>query len=302
MSEYPLTNPNPVAGDVEGTTAHGPVRYDRTDFASMSLAQLIDFFMVNGYVVMPKLIDEADIATVLDELETLPMTMATTGSRIRFSKTHPPQFHSPTFIQLGFKPRLKEFLEATLGPDIVFMLGHYLSAGGGGDFGPGLALHSDYQPYGSEAKGWDESSPATIRVLVRVTRPEEMEEPSGITFLPRSHLMLHTHADPYVKYDNHPDMLTVPADVGDATIFNVKVFHGGHPPVPRGEDSTPLNTLEWAYRPGWATCAGPVTEWTEEQLATLPDDVRPYFRPRNAGALERPEQRVDALATNRVMR
>lgn len=294
----------PVLGDVLETTDHGPVRYDETDFSALSMAELVDYFTVNGYVVLPKLLERDDIEQVLAELETLPMTMATTGSQIRFSKTHPPQFHSQTFARIGVKPRLVEFLEATLGPDIVFMLGHYLSAGGGAELSPGLALHSDYQPYGSEAKGWEESSPATLRVLIRVTKPESDDELSprtGITFLPRSHISLHTYADPYSRYDNHPDMVTVPADVGDATIFNVKVFHGGHPPHPRGADTVPLNTLEYAYRPGWAKCAGPVHEWTEEQLATLPDEVRHLFRPRNSGPLEQIEGRIDALGTGRLL-
>lgn len=289
-------------------TAHGPVVYDTTDFASMSLDELLVFFEVRGYVVLRGLLDDETMRTVAAELEDLPMTMATTGSRIRFSKTHPPQFHSKTFAELIAHPRLVEFLEAVMGPDIVFMLGHYLSSGGGGDVGPGLALHSDYQPFGSEEKGFDESSPATLRVLVNITGgPDPSTElherpPGGITFVPRSHISMHTFADPYVKYDNHPDMVTVPASRGDAVVFNVKTFHGGHPGVPRPLDAEPSNTLEFAYRPGWAKCVQDVLDWTPEQLATVPEAAKRFFRGRNAGPLDRPAGRVDALASDRVMR
>ena len=157
------------------------------------------------------------------------------------------------------------------------MLGHYITSGPGV---PGLALHSDYQPFGSEPKGWEESSPATLRVLIYLD--DLTLDKAPFTIVPRSHLSVHEVANPYVRYDHHPDMKTITLNAGDAIVFNVKAFHGTHPHL--GNQTRGM--LEFAYRPAWARCAGPVKEWDDADVANAPAAAKPLLKPRNSGTAE----------------
>jgi hypothetical protein len=173
------------------------------DWASLSDAEKVRFLEAEGYVVLPKLIDQPTIDRLQAELATLQMDAAPYSPEQLFAHT-PPQWHSRAVAELIGHPPLIEFLELSMGNDIVFMLGHWVQSGPGV---PGLVLHSDYQPYGSEAKGWDESSPVTVRVLIYLD--DLTPERAPFTILPRSHISMHTNADPYRTYDDHPDMVTV---------------------------------------------------------------------------------------------
>jgi len=70
----------------------------------------------------------------------------------------------------------------------------------------------------------------------------------------------------------------VTAKAGSAVLINHKVFHGNFPNV----GTNPREMLAIAYRPAWA---GPVVQqveqWNPDDLATLPDAVRPFFIDRN---------------------
>jgi ectoine hydroxylase-related dioxygenase (phytanoyl-CoA dioxygenase family) len=257
-------------------TARGPVRLVETDWQALSLAQQDEHLALEGYVVVPGLIDQAEIDTVRAELADLPMNTAPYSEHQKFAKT-PPQWHSPAFAAMIGNPRLVPLLEKALGQDIVFMLGHYVTSGPGV---PGLALHSDYQPFGSKPKGWEESSPATLRVLIYLD--DLTLDRAPFTIVPRSHLSIHDAANPYLRYDNHPDMVTLTLKAGDAIVFNVKSFHGTHPHV--GEQ--PRGMLEFASRPGTARCAGPVKEWDEADVAAAPDIAKRFLQPRNGGSAE----------------
>jgi hypothetical protein len=143
-------------------TKRGPVSLIETDWSTLDLARQDEHLAVEGYVVVPGLLTGDEIDIVRAELADLPMNVAPYSEHQKFAK-EPPQWHGPAFAEMIANPRLTPLLEKALGEDIVFMLGHYITSGPGV---PGLALHSDYQPYGSPAKGWEESSPATLRVLV----------------------------------------------------------------------------------------------------------------------------------------
>ncbi|MEE4453682.1 phytanoyl-CoA dioxygenase family protein [Novosphingobium resinovorum] len=257
-------------------TTRGPVRVVETDWSALDLARQDEHLAVEGYVVVPGLISPVEIDTVRAELADLPMNVAPYSEHQKFAK-EPPQWHSPAFAGMIGNPRLTPLLEKALGKDVVFMLGHYITSGPGV---PGLALHSDYQPYGSEAKGWEESSPATLRVLIYLD--DLTLDKAPFTIVPRSHLAIHEVANPYVRYNHHADMKTITLKAGDAIVFNVKAFHGTHPHL--GDEGRGM--LEFAYRPLWARCAGPVKEWTDEQLAKAPDSARRFLAPRNAGRAE----------------
>lgn len=257
-------------------TARGVVRVVETNWDSFDRAAQVAHLATEGYVVMPGLIDQATIDRIRAELVDLPMNVAPYSPEQKFAKT-PPQWHSRAFAELIGHPPLIALLQAALGDEIVFMLGHYITSGPGV---PGLSLHSDYQPFGSPAKGWEESSPATLRVLIYMD--DLTLDRAPFTIVPRSHAAVHQVANPYLRYDHHPDMMTLTLKAGDAIMFNVKAFHGTHPHL--GSDGRGM--LELAYRPAWARCAGPVKEWMAEDLATAPDSAKPYLLPRNGGIAE----------------
>jgi hypothetical protein len=258
-------------------TRRGPVRLSRTDWRALTLEQQHEHLATEGFVVVPELLNLEIIDRVRTELADLPMNTAPYSDQQKFAKT-PPQWHSRSFAELIAHAPLIPLLTKALGDDIVFMLGHYIISGPGV---PGLSLHSDYQPYGSPAKGWDESSPATLRVLIYLD--DLTVERAAFTIVPRSHLSMHVAANPYLRYDRHPSMVTITLAAGGAVVFNVKAFHGTHPHV--GKDARGM--LEFAYRPAWARCAGPVAEWDPALVAAAPAVAQPFLKPRNTGQAEK---------------
>jgi Phytanoyl-CoA dioxygenase (PhyH) len=257
-------------------TARGVVRLVDTDWNSLDRGAQVAHLATEGYVVMPGLIDRPTIDRVRAELADLPMNVAPYSPEQKFAKT-PPQWHSRAFAELIGHPPLIALLKQSLGDEIVFMLGHYITSGPGV---PGLSLHSDYQPFGSPAKGWEESSPATLRVLIYMD--DLTLDRAPFTIVPRSHAALHQVANPYLRYDHHPDMATLTLKAGDAIVFNVKAFHGTHPHL--GREGRGM--LEFAYRPAWARCAGPVKEWAPADVDAAPAIARPFLQPRNGGIAE----------------
>ncbi len=254
----------------------------RTDWRAMTDAERLKHFEIEGYVVLPNLIDAATIARVKADCADLPMDKAPYSDEQTFART-PPQWHSPTFAKLIGHPPMIKFLQQAMGDDLVFMLGHYICSGPGV---PGLQLHSDYQPYGSKMKGWNESSPATVRVLIYLD--DLTADCAPFTILPRSHLSIHQASDPYLRFDNHPDMVTVCLEAGSAIAFNVRAFHGTHPNTgPRRRAM-----LEYAYRPAWARCTGQVEEWDARDVANAPAEAKPFLKPRNSGPAELPSPKM----------
>jgi len=262
-------------------TTRGIVRLADTDWSALTLDQQDALLASDGYVVVPGVLDAERIAAIRAELADLPMNTAPYSDQQKFAK-EPPQWHSRSFAEMIGNPVLVPLLKKALGEEIVFMLGHYITSGPGV---PGLALHSDYQPYGSKPKGWEESSPATLRVLIYMD--DLTLDKAPFTIVPGSHISVHSVANPYVRYDRHPDMVTITLKAGDAIVFNVKAFHGTHPHL--GQQGRGM--LELAYRPTWARCAGPVAEWDEAIVAAAPDIAKPFLLPRNSGSAE------DALGT-----
>jgi ectoine hydroxylase-related dioxygenase (phytanoyl-CoA dioxygenase family) len=262
--------------DVMERTKRGPVTVVDTDWSSLSRQQSLAHLNVQGYTVLPRLLDAATMARVTAELADLKMNVAPYSPEQKFAAS-PPQWHSRAFAEIIGLPRMIDFLKGALGDEIVFMLGHYVRSGPGV---PGLSLHSDYQPYGSPQKGWNESSPATVRVLIYMD--DLTLDRAPFTIVPGSHLSLHTVANPYMRYDDHPDMVTLTLKAGDAIVFNVRAFHGTHPHT----GAVGRSMLEYAFRPAWARCAGVVEEWDPADVAAAPDIAKPFLTPRNGGDAE----------------
>ena len=107
------------------------------------------------------------------------------------------------------------------------------------------------------------------------------EEVSPFRVIPRSHLAMHAHANPYLRYESHPEEVMVTAAAGSAVLLNHRVFHGNFPNA--GNYAREL--LAIAYRPAWAgPVAQEVEQWPQDELEKLPDEVKPFFIDRNVRA------------------
>jgi len=246
-----------------------PVIDDR-DWTMLTLGDRIRQIEVEGYLVLPNLLDPAEIAALKSEtakLETTPVDYSphqrgcpriqSRGGNISMLAAHPPTI---------------AFLRELFGADIVLMGFDYARSEPGH---PGISLHADGQPYGSAIFGYAGSCPWLVRVLYYLD--DLTPEVSPFRVVPRSHLSMHADANPYLRYEAHPEEVMVTAKAGSAVLINHRVFHGNFPNV--GE--SPREMLAIAYRPAWAGPVAEVEPWDAIELDGLPATARPLFGDRN---------------------
>ena len=224
-----------------------------------------------GFVVVPDLLSGELMEKIRGETSTLPTTSVDYSEHQRYISdvqwTDSP--HTTSAIAL---PATVEFLEELLGDELICTSCSYVESGPGH---PGIAIHTDAQPYGSKIFGVQSSSPCLVRVLYYLD--DLTPECSPFKVIPRSHLSLHSDANPYNKYLSHEDELMVTCSAGSAVIINQKVFHGNFP----NYSDRVRRMLAIAYRPTWAGPIGDVPERDPEKVAGLPAAVRKYFRSLN---------------------
>ena len=247
------------------------VRVDNRDWRQLSRGEQIRNLELEGYLILPDVLPPpllAELREITAGLETTPMDYSV-HQRTRSQM----QWHGGAITQLIDHRPVTDFLAELLGDDLVFMTYAYAISEPGH---PGISLHTDGQPYGSQIFGYEGSCPIIIRVLYYLD--ELTPEVSPFRVVPRSHLSLHADANPYKRYTGHPEEVMVPAPAGSALLLNHKVFHGNFPNV----GTYAREMLAIAYRPKWA---GPVEEkvaqWPEEEVAKLPEAVKPYVTDRN---------------------
>lgn len=249
---------------------HNP-RIDARDWSQLTLGQRIYQLEVEGYLVLPDLLTPAHIAHLKQETRQL----ETVGVDYSVKQQGRPniQFVGGAITDLIAHPPTIAFLRELFGDEIVLMSYGYARSEPGH---PGISLHTDGQPYGSQIFGYGGSCPFLVRVLYYLD--DLTPEISPFRVVPRSHLSFHADANPYKRYAAHPEEVMVPAKAGSAVLINHKVFHGNFPNV----GANPREMLAIAYRPAWA---GPVVQqvdaWNPDDLAKLPDAVRPFFIDRN---------------------
>ena len=88
---------------------------------------------------------------------------------------------------------------------------------------------------------------------------------------------MHADANPYKRYESHPEERMVPVKAGSAVLINHRVFHGNFPNT--GTRSREM--LAIAYRPAWASPVSEVAAWNQEDIDRLPQSVRFVFGDRN---------------------
>jgi len=245
-------------------------RIDARDWSALTLGERIRQIEVEGYLVLPDLLPPE----VLQRLKQQTATFETTAVDYSpFQRGRPNvQFEGGAVTELAAHPPTLAFLRELFGPDLILMTYSYARSEPGH---PGISLHADGQPYGSEIFGYAGSCPWLVRVLYYLD--DLTPEVSPFRVVPRSHLSMQDDANPYRRYESHPEEVMVPTRAGSAVLINHRVFHGNYPNT--GDRSREM--LAIAYRPAWA---GPIAElppWDPEKLAALPDFVRAVFGDRN---------------------
>jgi len=253
-------------------SAHHPV----TDWGALNTAQRIAHLEMEGYVLVPDLLTPEQVKTIRSELETLPTT-GTDYSEHQRVRDDLQWDEVPNTLDVIALPAMLQFLDTLFGDSIictsctttVSQPGH-----------PGIAVHTDSQPYGSRIFGVQASSPALVRCLYYLDDLTPQRSPLKV--IPRSHLSLHRDGNPYRRYLRHPDEVMVTCRAGSCAIINQKIFHANYP----NHSDSDRRMLAIAYRPAWAGPIAQVEDWPEEKVATLPDHIRPLFRSLNTRDIE----------------
>lgn len=249
------------------TTPH----IDTTDWSAMSDAARIKHLEIEGFVVIPDLLSPDQVQRIKEELYRLP-TVGHDYSENQRGRGDILGSDSPACLDLIALPRMVEFLGLLFGDEVVATScistvsqpGH-----------PGMAIHTDAQPYGSEIFGMQSSAPRLVRVLYYLD--DLTPERAPLKVIPHSHLSMHKDANPYNRYLAHPEEVMVLCKAGSAAIINQAIFHANYPNVSH-EDR---NLLAIAYRPAWAGPIAEVPEWPAGMVAELPEHVRALFKSPN---------------------
>lgn len=241
-------------------------RLDDRDWSKLTLGERIRQIEVEGYLVLPDLLSAEEVAAL--KAETARFDTFAVDYSVHQQVRPSVQFRGGKVTDLLGLPATIDFLKVLFGDEVIAMSYHYARSEPGH---PGISLHADGQPYGSEIFGYEGSCPWLVRVLYYLD--DLTPDVSPFRVVPRSHLSMHADANPYKRYESHPEEVMVPAKAGSAVLINHRVFHGNYPNV--GTRSREL--LAIGYRPGWAGPVAPVDAWDETKLAELPPHVRPLF-------------------------
>ena len=263
-------------------------RQDTTDWARLSTAERIRAIELEGYVVIPDLLSPTMLSHIREELGRLPTTAVDYSENQRGS-SDVQWTESPHTIDVIALEPIIAFLTALLGDELLCTSCGYANSQPGH---PGIAIHTDCQPYGSQIFGMLSSSPCLVRVLYYLDELTPLRSPLKV--IPRSHLSLHADANPYHRFLAHDEEVMVTCKAGSAAVINQKLFHGNYPNY--SDDDRRL--LGIAYRPAWAGPISAVPEFDSEKVAKLPSKVRKFFKSLNTQKIDfNVPNRPDNLAT-----
>ena len=244
---------------------HTP-RIDDRDWSAFTLGERIRQIEVEGYLLLPDLLPPEHVARL--KTETAKLKTRPTDYSVHQRGCSGIQFIGGAITDLVAHSPTLAFLQELFGDEVIVMAYGYARSEPGH---PGISLHTDGQPYGSEIFGYEGSVPSMVRVLYYLD--DLTAEVSPFRVVPRSHLSMHADGNPYKRYESHPEEVMVQAKAGSAVLINHKVFHGNYP-----------NTGNWAremlaiaYRPAWAGPIEEVSTWDEAEVAQLPDTIRPLY-------------------------
>ena len=241
------------------------------NFKSFSRSEQIRHLEVEGYLVIPNALNEQQINDVKIGMSDADM-LHTDYSTKQTRSVKQPQWHSRAVAELIGHPVIIDFLNDLMGPEIVFTRGFYQKSLSGC---PGISLHTDGQPHGSNLFGYEGTCPRLLRVLYYLD--DITPERAPFRLIPRSHISFHADASPYTRYKWHPEEITIVVPAGSAVIVPSMMIHGSHPNL----DESSRELLQFGYRPAWAGPIKNVEEWDENLVSNAPASAKPYLRSLN---------------------
>jgi len=225
---------------------------------------------VEGYLVLPNVLTESQVQLLKDEISTVETKGSDYSEKQRTSSDI--AFLGGEVTKLIANPPTISFLKKLFGDELVVMSYAYARSEPGH---PGIALHTDGQPWGSKIFGYEGSCPVLIRVLNYL---EDLTvDVSPFRVVPKSHLSLHSDGNPYLRYESHPDEIKVPVKAGSAVLLNHKTFHGNFP----NTGSYTREMLAIAYRPMWGGPIKEVANFPQEKTEQLPSEIKMLFKDKN---------------------
>ncbi len=241
-----------------------------TDWSAMTGGERIRHLEVEGYVLLPGLLNAALVAQLQSELGHIP----THGAEYtELKQVHNDiQWAGGTITELIAHPPAIAFLTELFGCQPVMMTYDYSRSEPGC---PAINLHADGQPWGTKIFGPEQSCPRLVRVLYYLQ--DLTPERAPFRVVPRSHLSFHNDGNPYLRYRSHPEQVMVTARAGDACLINQNVFHGNF----ENRSAEAREMLGIAYRPSWAGPFAAVDPWPVEELAKASPAVRAALGDRN---------------------
>lgn len=249
------------------------MKTDDRDWRRLDLGDQIRCLETEGYVVFPELIRDRLPALVrgLAALERKQLSRyQSLVPQVQWSGCAPA-------VEMLAHPAALGFLRALFGEDPICMNCSYACTAPGY---PGMSLHVDFQPYGSELFGALASSPAAIRVFYYLNGLTTERAPLRV--LPFSHLSLHRDANPYRRHRAHPEEVAITCPPGSAVFIHGRLFHG----VGANRDTEVRSVLTASYRPAWAGPARRVPAHDRQRLDALPPAVRALFRGPNTRVID----------------
>lgn len=242
----------------------------------------------NGFTVFDQLIPFDAVETIKKELSKIQLKPVD-YSACQLVRHNFHGEHCPQALELIAHPEITGFLKQLFGDKLICTSTLYSRSLPGH---PGIVLHTDSQPYGSEIFGVQASAPVLVRMLVYLD--DLTKEKSPLRVIPRSHLSLHADANPYSRYLSHPDEVEITCKAGTVVIINQKVFHGNG----ANTSSQSREMVAFAFRPEWAGPIAAVEEWPHEWLVQMPAHIRKYFGSLNSRKFDyhvknRPEKLQD---------
>lgn len=247
-------------------------RMDETDWSSLTRDEQVRSIELEGYVVLPDLLPLETVERIREELGRLPTRSVDYSPHQRGSQDVQ-WTDSPVSIEVIALAPMVEFLTHLFGDEVICTSCGYGCSEPGH---PGIAIHTDAQPYGSKIFGLQSSSPVLARALYYLD--DQTPDCSPFKVVPRSHLSMHIDGNPYNRFLSHPEEVMVCCKAGSAVVINQNVFHGNFP----NHSARDRRMLAIAYRPCWA---GPIDDVEEDRdpakVAGLPEHIQPFFRSLN---------------------
>ena len=245
---------------------------DDRDWSTLSDGERIRQIELEGYLIVPGIVSSEQLELLRDVTDRLPTQGRDYSERQRnCSQIH---LRNPVIAKLVTHEPTVDLLQRLFGDRILCLPNVTYDRSEPGT--PGISLHTDGQPYGSEIFGYEGSCPVTVRVLYYLD--DLTMDVSPFRVIPRSHLCMHADAHPYKRYTSHPEQVVVPCSAGSALFLNHRTFHGTLPNI----GTWTRRMIAIAYRPAWAGPIAEVPMATEKELAKLPTSVQPYFSDSNA--------------------